>query len=683
MSDEFDPDKYLSEDDSFNPDEYLSSEAPTVSEPSALDEVSSALATAASTGAGGAIGAGIGAGIQTAAAKGIDKASLLGPYSQEQLDKITSNYDQFQSIDPEQTLAKVENRFQEVNRVANELEKEAYSNLTAPLTRDEYRKAVVQSSLPFTKAVPTDTPEFSDVAASLMPKRSSTDPMLAQKQAQLQQYATLKAKQKVENLKNASLGTMSEEQLLQEFNAAKAEALANPTDFTFVPDQQAIDAQKAKQAALASQDLKLAETEAISKLQSPLAKEFPELTGKMYSSSAPVSENELVRLLEEYKYGDKLTGSEPYQLVRNIRELAFDKNSGVKNEAAKAVQKELRNLVAEKNPEASQKLQEMSQKITELKDLEKAGYLKRDKSVSKAKDEFVQLGEKQAERISKDLAPSKINLTDDAAQRLSQLKKTLPPELYGELELSVLKQAALDPKKQLKIGVIDTIMAAMNPVAAGIGLTTKAAKTPKGAIAAARLADTLSQFKGLAGKALPGALGAIGAGIGATTAAQAGEITPAEAAVLGPAEALNPTPLDVIGAYSAGKKEFQESGSIPATAAAAAKGSVAPIVEAFKLVPEIVEQAGTMKSLSARERMEQNLKAFKESKKQFKPMAPAYSQEEVQSSLESFKASSDPAAKAYISSLEKALNAPDERTRGAIMSGLEQQYPFRQLQRKK
>jgi hypothetical protein len=652
--------------------------------PSALDEASSALSTAASTGAGGAIGAGIGAGIQTVAAKGIDTlAERMGPYSSEELRKITSNYDQFQSIVPENIMAKVEDKFRNINRIANQLEEEAYSNLTAPLTREEYRKAVIQSSLPFTKAVPTDTSEFSDVAASLMPKRSSTDPMLAQKQAQMQQYATAKAKQKVENLKNASLGTMSEEQLLQEFNAAKAEALANPTDFTFVPDQQAIDAQKAKQAALASQDLKLAETEAISKLQTPLATEFPELTGKIYSSSAPVSEKDLVRLLDEYKYGDKLTGSEPYQLVRNVRELGFDKNSGVKNEAAKALQKELRNIVAEKNPEASQKLKEMSQKITELKDLEKAGYLKRDKSVSKASSDFVQLGERQAEKISKDLLPRKLNLTNDASERLAQLKKTLPSELYGELELSILKQVALDPKKEVKMSSIDAIMAALNPRAAAVGLGAKALKSPKGAIAAARLADTLSQFKGLAGKALPGALGAIGAGIGATTAAQAGEITPAEAAILGPAEAINPTPLDVIGAYSAGKKEFQESGSIPATAAAAAKGSVAPIVEASKLVPEIVEQAGTLKSLSARERMEQNLKAFKESKKQFKPMAPAYSQEEVQSSLESFKASSDPAAKAYIAPLEKALNAPDERTRGAIMSGLEQQYPFRQLQRKK
>lgn len=654
------------------------------SAPSSLDEVSSALSTAASTGAGAAIGTGIGAGLQTAIAKGTEKlAEKMGPYSPEELSRITTNYDQFQSIVPEATMAKVENIFRGVNKTANDLEEEAYSNLTAPLTRDEYRKAVIRSSLPFTKDVPTDTPEFSDVAASLMPKRSSTDPMLAQKQAQMQQYATAKAKEKVQNLKNASLGTMSEEQLLQEFNAAKAEALANPTDFTFVPDQQAIDAQKAKQAAIASQDLKFAETEAISKLQSPLAKEFPELTGKRYSSVAGVDEDSINELLKKYEYGDKLTGSEPYQLVRNVRELGFDKNSGVKNEAAKALQKELRNVVAQKNPEASQKLKEMSQKITELKDLEKAGYLKRDKSVSKASSEFVQLGEKQAERISKDLAPKKLNLTDDAAQRLAQLKKTLPPKLYDELELSVLKQVALDPKKEVKMSVIDAVMASLNPKAAVVGLGAKALKSPKGAIAAARLADTLSQFKGLAGKALPGALGAIGAGIGATTAAQAGEITPAEAAILGPAEAINPTPLDVIGAYSAGKKEFQESGSIPATAAAAAKGSVAPIVEASKLVPEIVEQAGTLKSLSARERMEQNLKAFKESKKQFKPMAPAYSQEEVQSSLESFKASSDPAAKAYIAPLEKALNAPDERTRGAIMSGLEQQYPFRQLQRKK
>lgn len=694
MSDAFDPDKYLAEQssDQFDPDSYLAETAIVPQETSAVDQLQAGLSSAAGGATGAAVGTGLGAAAQVGISKGLQKtAEKLGPYNPEQLSNIVDNYDQFMSLDPEQTMAKVEGRFRGINRTANELEKEAYSSLTAPLTREEYRKAVVKSSLPFTKDVPLDTPEFSDTAASLMPKRKAVDLALAQKQSQLLQFATLKAKERVANLKNASLGTMSEEQLLEEFNKTKAEVMANPEGFTFVPDQKAIADRNAAEAALKVRDLKYAEKEAISRLQSPLAKEFPELTGRIYSSSAPVSEPEVVRLLQEYKYGDKLTGSEPYQLVRNVRELAFDKNSGVRSEAAKALQSELRDIVGQKNPEASQKLQEMSGKIDELKKLEKAGYLKRDKTIPKSQSEFVQLGEKQAKQIAKDVAPNLFGagatMTDDATVRLAQLKQTLPKELFAELEMSLLKEVALDPKRQLKIGAIDTVMAALSPISSAIGLGTKAVKTPKGAIAAARLAETLSEFRGRAGKALPGALGAAGALAGAAASAQAGEISPQEAAVLAPIEAINPTPLDVIGAYTEGKKEYEQSGSIPSTALAGAKGAVQPLVDIAKLAPSIVEDVGTMKSESARSAMEERyakLQEMKESfkKKEFKPMQQAYTPAQVNSSLEAFKASPDPIAQTYVPALEKAANAADERTRGAIMFGLEQQPAFRELQRK-
>lgn len=675
----------------FISDEEMSSmEAPVLQAPvesSPLEDLKTAVGSVAGGAVGGAIGTGAGVGIQKAAASGIQKAAeKLGPYSPEQLANINANYDKFTDIDPTQTMGRVEDRFRGINRDANYLEKEAYSNLTEPLTRDEYRKAVVKSSLPFTKDVPLDTPEFSDTTASLIPKRQSVDPILAQKQAKLQEYATLKAKQKVENLKNASLGTMTEDQLLQEFNAAKAEALANPEGFAFVPDQKAADIKNAADVAQQAQDLKYAERGAISKLQTPLAQEFPELTGKIYSSSAPVNESEIAKLLQEYKYGDKLSGSEPYQLVRNIREMAFDKNSGVRSDAAKAVQSELRDIVGAKNPEASEQLQKMSSKINELKDLEKAGYLKRDKSISKNSGEFVQLGEKQAKQIAKDVAPNLFGagatMTDDATIRLAQLKKTLPPDLYSELELSLLKEVALDPKRQLKIGAIDTVMAALSPATSAIGIGTKAVKTPKGAIAASRLADNLAQFKGLAGKALPGILGGIGATIGAASAAQAGEISPTEAAVLAPIETLNPTPLDAIGAYTAGKKEYQKSGSIPATAVAGAQGAVQPLIDLATVTPQLVESIGTEKSNTARNAMEERYNKLQQLKKEFKPMRQAYTPEQVNTSLEAFKASDSPVAQTYVPALEKAANAADERTRGAIMFGLEQQPAFREIQRK-
>lgn len=655
------------------------------------EDVSSSGASEIKSLAGGVVGAtagtALGAGIQSKAAQGLEKvAESLGPYSPEQLTTINQNYDKFESLVPEQTMSTVEDKFRSVNRIANEAEQQAYANLTEPLTRAEYQQTVIKAAEPFTKPVPTDTPEFVETVDELLPKRQPIDPLLEQKQAQLAQFVDLKAKEKAAALQSANLGTLSPEQLAQEMQAAKTQTLANPEGFAFVPNQEAADLKNAAESARQSMDVRNAEKAAVKKLQTPLAKEFPQLSGKMISSTAPVNERDINALLNEYKFGDKLSGDEAYQLVRQIRESAFKPNSEVRSEAAKAVQKELRDLVGSKNPEASAELQRMSKQIEELKGLEKAGYLKRDKSISKNSGEFVQLGEKQAKQLAKDVTPNLFGagatMTDDAAERLVTLKKTLSPELYKDLELSLLKEVALDPKRQLKIGAIDTVMAALSPMSSAIGIGTKAVKTPKGAIAASRLADNLAQFKGLAGKALPGVLGAVGGLAGATMAAEAGEITPGEAAVLAPIEALNPTPLDAVGAYAAGKKEYQESGSIPATALAGAQGAVQPMIDLARITPQVVEALGTEKSLLARERMEQNMQAFKELKKPFKPTAPSHSMEDIQATHDWFKASTDPVAQTYAGPLEKAANSQDERTRAAVMFGLEQQPAFRELQRK-
>lgn len=654
------------------------------------NELESALASAAGGATGAAVGAGLGAGIQTLGAKALEKtAEKLGPYSPEQLAKINQNYDQFESMVPEQTMGKVEHKFRSINRIANEAEEQAYANLTEPLTRAEYQQTVIRSAEPFTKPVPTDTPEFAQTVEDLLPQRQPVDPVLAQKEAQLKQFADLKAKEKAAALRNANLGTMPEEAIALEMEAARKQAMANPEGFTFIPDQKQIDIKNAAEVAQQSSDLRTAQKRAVSKLQTPLAKEFPQLSGKMISSTAPVNERDIVALLNEYKFGDKLSGDEAYQLVRQIREAAFKPNSEVRSEAAKAVQKQLRDLVGSKNPEASEELKRMSKQIEELKGLEKAGYLKRDKSVSKNTDAFVQVGEKQAKQLAKDVAPNLFGagatMTDDAAVRLGQLKKSISPELFSELELSLLKEVALDPKRQLKIGAIDTVMAALSPMSSAIGIGTKAVKTPKGAIAASRLAENLAQFKGLAGKALPGVLGFAGGVLGASAAAQAGEITPGEAAVLAPIEALNPTPLDAVGAYAAGKKEYRESGSIPATALAGAQGAVQPMIDLARITPQIIKESSAPQGpnpASLRERYERDLERFKELKKPFKPTAPSHSVEDIQATHDWFKASTDPVAQTYAGPLEKAANSQDERTRAAVMFGLEQQPAFRELQRK-
>lgn len=526
---------------------------PEIQEPSIISE----LANAAT---GGAIGAGTGALLQSqVVAPAINKAAeKFGPYSSEQLNRIVNEYDQYKLTDPSASLKGVEDILRNVNVDANKLEEQAYKNLVNPITREQYQKAVIDQAQKFTKDVPTDTQAFQEQIARL----------------QLQQPKI-------------------------------AETIV--PGFEKYPEPEAF--------AKSDLEKKLAELDrlkqqAVKKLQTPLANQFPELEGKMITSGTSINESDLNKILNLYKKGDKLSGEEAYQLNRLLGDMGYDKASGMKNVAAATGKKALREEIAKNNPEASELFKAQSAKINELKDLEKAGYLKRDKSISKSNPEFVNVTEKNAQNIFKDLTSNKMQLSDDVKSRLEVLKKTLPEKQFKELELSMLKAIELDPKNALKIGGLDVALAGVDGLAAAGKVGFQGVKSAKGSIQAARLADLLSQFKGLTGKTLPGALGAVGATIGAASAANAGEISPQEASVLAPIEALNPTPLDTIEAYKAGKKEYEQSQSIPKAAVAAVKGSVQPLVDLGKVVPQIVDIAGQQRSETARDRMAKNFAAF-------------------------------------------------------------------------
>lgn len=179
-------------------------------------------------------------------------------------------------------------------------------------------------------------------------------------------------------------------------------------------------------------------------------------------------------------------------------------------------------------------------------------------------------------------------------------------------------------------------------------------------------------------KNAPGILGVSGAIMGATAAAEAGELSPGEAVAAGAAESLNPVPFtDVIAGAVEGKKAFNETGSVIEGVKAGAEAYAKPAVDGLN-------KFGSDKSDYARKRIEGNFnaldtlnkKAPHEDFKTFVEQKP----EMIQDLAEMFK--QDESTTIFAAPLEKAANA-DDRTRSAVLFGLYQQPAFRQAMKGK
>jgi hypothetical protein len=180
------------------------------------------------------------------------------------------------------------------------------------------------------------------------------------------------------------------------------------------------------------------------------------------------------------------------------------------------------------------------------------------------------------------------------------------------------------------------------------------------------------------------------------SAANAGELSPAEATVAGGLDVINPLPLDTVGGAVQAKKGYNESineqkmtpeyfngGEVSQSEAllagtkAGAQGLVQPMVD----LGQAAGQAGTERSLDARSRMEQQMKALDA----LKPKEPKKTGNEFLNfvdknpeALKQLAGTLQGASQSYAGPLLKAAEA-DERSRAAILFGLYQQPAFRSI----
>jgi hypothetical protein len=189
---------------------------------------------------------------------------------------------------------------------------------------------------------------------------------------------------------------------------------------------------------------------------------------------------------------------------------------------------------------------------------------------------------------------------------------------------------------------------------------------------------------------MPGFLGVGGAMLGASAAAQAGELTPGEAAVAGTFEAINPIPLtDIVQGTVDAKKAYKDTGSVVDAGIAGAKGFVSPVPAVAELAKEGIDYLGTQKSNQARSGMDeryQKLDSFLkksdnnevlQSGKNLRQATP----EQLMELTQSFKEIKG--ADNFVAPLENAAQAKTDEERQARLFGLYQQPAFRQLLKKK
>jgi hypothetical protein len=632
------------------------------------------------TGAG--IGAGVGAAVPQLGGMAMEKGGKLGqklvesqsPFNPEQLSNIHENIDQFKDIVPQDTMEKVGGQFEKINRIANEKEREAYANMTEPVTRQEFEQTVSAAAKPFTKEVPTDTPEFAALEQKFTPEINRPDPIKAQEAAQLEAFAEKQAQEKMAGVKAANMGMIPEEQLLENYRKTKQGLLKSKEGFAFVPDAAAAKTALDKEVADVAAAGAKGKQGAIEALQTPLAKRLPELKGRMFGSSEAVGDSDILKVLNQYKPGEKLVGEEPYQLVRKIRAMAYDRNDNLRisGDAAKAVQKQLRELVGEKNPEASELLGSMSNDIKQLESLEKSGYLKRDMDVSKNMDEFINFGEKQQQNVLKDIAPnlysSKVQISDDVAQRLMDLKKVLPEPLFKEMELAALKQAMKSPKHQLNLSGFELAFAAARPALASLNIGKKALESAEGSLAAFRGAKAMQK----AGQALKR-----GTKVGAMIGGVLGGPLGAMASELGQ-EALDVEPS---GATPDMPDYWLEKG-VANPEEQIQKARLSSFKEGLpnQGQPQTPGPYDKPEVQANREKMFQADKS-PANKKNYVEKLDSTDDNDIQGLINSFQGMGDKVSSEYSNVLSKVLEAPAGQ-KDAILFGLNQQPAFREILRK-
>ena len=444
--------------------------------------------------------------------KGLEKIAQLGGTSPEQLKAIKQNFPEFKAIDPIAETNKLLATARGTNVGINQMYQEAEKLLTdKKITPDEYRSLVEKAALEQnqygqpTFAKPISESEIRKVETSTLVDLQKE--ALSKEEKLLNELAELKANEaikkadfeyKITNATNQPLPKSIESELKSDvINRVKS----NPQEFGFKGVGEEILG-----------DYKTEVDTRVSRLQTPLAKEFPSLKG---TSVVPSEERAFQKILAMPSKAD-IPGNRLQEMLREFRDVGFTEQGQLSEKPAAAMSTKVREKISELSPEAGKLMESENVELSKLEGLEKAGYIKREGAGLKT---TIEMTDAQRNNLIKDLSTSydKASPTD-VVENLEVLKKYLPEDQFKKLELAGLKLA------EKRGGGVDYINA--NKINAILQSITKrsvsrgVATLPK-AISTALPKAVTSTAKFL-GKGAYKLLPAVGAGLGGI-AAQAAE----------------------------------------------------------------------------------------------------------------------------------------------------------------
>jgi hypothetical protein len=613
------------------------------------------------------------------AEKGLEKIAQIGGTSPEQLKAIKQNFPEFKAIDPIAETNKLLATARGTNVGINKMYQEAEKLLTdKKITPDEYRSLVEKAALEQNQY---DQPTFAKPISQSEIRKLETSTLvdlqkeaLSKEEKLLNELAELKANEaikkadfeyKITNATNQPLPKSIESELKSDvINRVKS----NPQEFGFKGVGEEILG-----------DYKTEVDKRVSRLETPLAKEFPSLKG---TSVVPSEERAFQKILAMPSKAD-IPGNRLQEMLREFRDVGFTEQGQLSEKPAAAMSTKVREKISELSPEAGNLMEAENVELSKLEGLEKAGYVKREGAGLKT---TIEMTDAQRNNLIKDLSTSydKASPTD-VVENLEVLKKYLPEDQFKKLELAGLKLA------EKRGGGVDYINA--NKINAILQSITKRSVSRGVATLPEAISTALPKTTAITKFLAKGALKALpfgGAAVGAIAAQAAEEAASPETSGALPTETetaerrnapmpVNPEELDRIKSTYWFEKGYTPEEQLQKARLASFKQG---LPEAPNEIPSRFEAP------EVRQRKEQVLAAKKAG-----TLAPTYVEApkmqvlkadnpaEIASMAQALQLGQDKASQEYGRVLSQIVDAPT-REKESILFGLNQQPAFRELVRK-
>jgi hypothetical protein len=437
-------------------------------------------------------------------------ASAFGPLTKNQLMSVKEAYlpqageelSAWQKLSQPGGVAKgVEESFltpmSEIDKVANESRLKALEGFKeVPVSQKEYNK--IGEQIAYKESFPIDQSaidrDVSQQGAALgeQTKARVEKSMSKDATSQLDKFAQIKVDEEIARIKSTTLNqlTPDDEALLRK--NIMLDIKANPKDYNFEPLRD-IESIMGEYKDLTEKRRKLPDqvTTARSPKKANL-ENMPSLKGRTFkdASERKMAEvNNILSLFDSPNLG-VIPGDKAWEDLQKIREMAYNEAGEITAETASEFQEELRKLVGDKNPYASELMKQSSEGIAKVETGAIKGFYNLDPKKVFGDISRFNMDEDSMKKLSQamlfdlDKAGSK-----EPVETLKYLKGVLSPEQFKSLDLASIRNAVNQGKGIFENVGKDIATTAVSPTFGSMRAGLNALGSPKMQVALATLPE--------------------------------------------------------------------------------------------------------------------------------------------------------------------------------------------------